>query len=260
MSWLYSKVYWHLGRLARALCFALFRYGVARLMEVGPGSALIFSPHQDDETLGCGGFIALKRRRGANVYVVFLTDGSRGRGEDSPWSAEQLIAIRRSEAVCALQQLDVDPAHLTFLDAPDGALASLTSAQEEVLLISLQELLHALKPDEVILPYREDNHSDHKATHRLVQEAIRRSWSQPQLLSYPIWALEAPWRANLGWSDLRGARYLPVAEVLGLKKAALREYRSQVEPQPPNGRLGLSPAFLELFLNDYELYLADDGP
>ncbi len=227
-------------------------------MEASPRSTLIFSPHQDDETLGCGGLIALKRRRGAAVHVAFLTDGSRGCGEESPWSSEQLVAIRRSEAVAALQLLDVESSHLTFLGGPDGALASLTPTQEEALLQSIVELLQVLRPDEVVLPYREDNHPDHKATHRLVREAMRRSGKQSQLLFYPIWALEAPWRANLRWSESRGARYLPVAEVLGVKRAALREYRSQMEPQPPNGRLGLPPAFLALFLRDYELYLVDD--
>ena len=227
-------------------------------MEVSPRSTLIFSPHQDDETLGCGGLIALKRRLGANVHVAFLTDGSRGCGEESPWSAEQLVAIRRSEAVSALQLLDVESSHLTFLGGPDGALGSLTSTQEEALLQSLEELLQVLKPDEILLPYRDDNHPDHKATYRLVCEAIQRLGCQPQLLSYPIWALEAPWRANLRWSEFRGARYLPVAEVLGLKRAALGEYRSQMEPQPPDGRLGLPSAFLALFLKDYELYIVDE--
>ena len=39
-------------------------------------SAIVFSPHQDDETLGCGGTIARKKEAGAEVKVVFMTDGS----------------------------------------------------------------------------------------------------------------------------------------------------------------------------------------
>src|SRR5207248_577693 len=39
-------------------------------------SAIVFAPHQDDEVLGCGGTIVRKLRAGADVTVVFLTDGS----------------------------------------------------------------------------------------------------------------------------------------------------------------------------------------
>src|SRR4030065_330273 len=39
-------------------------------------SAVIFAPHQDDETLGCGGTIMLKRKAGTPVACVFMTDGS----------------------------------------------------------------------------------------------------------------------------------------------------------------------------------------
>ena len=35
-------------------------------------SAVVFSPHFDDETLGCGGTILQKRRAGAAVSLVFF--------------------------------------------------------------------------------------------------------------------------------------------------------------------------------------------
>jgi LmbE family N-acetylglucosaminyl deacetylase len=40
-------------------------------------TALIFSPHFDDETLGCGGMIIKKKQIGAKVKIVFMTDGSK---------------------------------------------------------------------------------------------------------------------------------------------------------------------------------------
>src|SRR5687768_14178340 len=38
-------------------------------------SAVVFSPHYDDETLGVGGTVIRKRDCGAIVYLVFMTDG-----------------------------------------------------------------------------------------------------------------------------------------------------------------------------------------
>ncbi len=40
-------------------------------------SALVFSPHPDDECLGCGGTIIRKKQAGSTVKIVHLTDGSR---------------------------------------------------------------------------------------------------------------------------------------------------------------------------------------
>jgi N-acetylglucosamine malate deacetylase 1 len=61
-------------------------------------SAMVFSPHQDDETFGCGGMIALKRAQGIAVQVIFLTDGQ-GSDQLNP----QIVQIRASEALTALR-------------------------------------------------------------------------------------------------------------------------------------------------------------
>ena len=39
---------------------------------------LVIAPHPDDETLGCGGSIALHDDRGDNVAVLWLTSGEAG--------------------------------------------------------------------------------------------------------------------------------------------------------------------------------------
>ena len=66
-------------------------------------SAIIFSPHQDDETLGCGGTIIRKQEAGAEVKIVFMTDGSRSHHRFIP--EEKLIILRQQEAIKAAQTL-----------------------------------------------------------------------------------------------------------------------------------------------------------
>ncbi|MEO1183999.1 MAG: PIG-L family deacetylase, partial [Cyanobacteria bacterium J06636_27] len=67
-----------LGAAVRDLNYNVFYNWLLHLkskpIEANKKSALVFSPHQDDETIGCGGMIALKRSQAIPVKVVFLTD------------------------------------------------------------------------------------------------------------------------------------------------------------------------------------------
>jgi hypothetical protein len=47
-------------------------------------SAVVFAPHPDDETLGCGGTIVRKIRAGARVRLVVMTDGGSSHRELLP--------------------------------------------------------------------------------------------------------------------------------------------------------------------------------
>ncbi len=63
--------------------------------------AIVFSPHFDDETLGCGGIIFKKKRAGADVKIVFMTDGSKS--HKNLISEDELKVIRQSEGLAAAQ-------------------------------------------------------------------------------------------------------------------------------------------------------------
>src|SRR5688500_3502049 len=80
-------------------------------------SAVVFSPHYDDETLGAGGTIIQTRAHGASVHVVFMTDGSRSHAHavDGP----RLSEMRRTEALSAMDRLGVPRSDVTFLELPE---------------------------------------------------------------------------------------------------------------------------------------------
>ena len=84
-------------------------------------SAVIFAPHQDDETLGCGGTIILKAQAGPTVTIVFLTDGSTSHRRFI--SAAKLTQIRKQEALAAAELLGITSEAVHFLDFPDGRLS-----------------------------------------------------------------------------------------------------------------------------------------
>lgn len=39
---------------------------------------LVFAPHPDDEILGCGGYLALKRTENAAIRIIVVSDGALG--------------------------------------------------------------------------------------------------------------------------------------------------------------------------------------
>ena len=77
----------------------------ALVYEPGDERVLVLAPHMDDEVIGCGGTVARHVARGADVTVIFLTDGRQGGAvAQSGGSLEPLdiVATRKQEARRAL--------------------------------------------------------------------------------------------------------------------------------------------------------------
>jgi LmbE family N-acetylglucosaminyl deacetylase len=203
--------------------------------------AVVFAPHADDETLGCGGTIARKVAAGARVRIVVMTDGS---GTQTGRSPEDLVATRRAEAVAALALLGVPEADVRFLEFPDGTLDEAGGA----LLDAVGSVLLAARPAQVFVPYRDDGHPDHEAAYRAVRASAKSAGLGFELYEYPVWAWRhwpwvglrpplgdelPPWLASVkfagGWRFARKFRVRSgIGGVLPAKSAALAEYRSQL--------------------------------
>jgi len=210
---------------------------VSRPMRLGAEPILVFAPHADDETLGCGGLIALKRRAGCAVTVVFLTDGSRSHeGRAEAPSPEALAALRREEARTALGTLSVPPESIHFLDFPDGALGNLPQDGRAALQAALADLLQRYRPALVFVPHRLDGHADHTAAYEAVTAAIALdAATSTAVYAYPVWLFWTRNRlfGNLPGSALAGAYRLPIGSALEQKRQAMAAYRSQLEVLPP---------------------------
>jgi LmbE family N-acetylglucosaminyl deacetylase len=235
--------------------------------------ALVFAPHPDDETLGCGGTAVHKRRAGARVGFVFLTDGSRSHSDLMP--SEQMRKTRAAEAVAAARVLGVAEGDVTLLGFPDGEL----ERHEAEAAGRVAEILRRERPEEVFVPYHSDGPPDHHAANRVVQAALARAGLNATVCEYPIWFLHFwPWTGAPRWGrELRHAvadglhctrallrdfrHFVRVDDVLDVKRAALAEHRSQVEHLVPDPRwvtLGdiAGGAFLARFFQGREIFYA----
>ncbi|MBR7826009.1 glycosyltransferase [Actinospica sp. MGRD01-02] len=226
-------------------------------------SALVFSPHPDDDVIACGGVIARKTGLGARVDVVFVTDGSQSHAavldiHEDPAPAE-LVKIRRAEAEAAESVLGVDPARLHFFEFPDTRLAdALPEFRARVL-----ELLGELRTvDEVYLPHDErELNADHRLTGRIVLECLAALGLTPKIYKFVVWdertesefgfvnrvESEAAQAGEPGGPDESaagaGERLIArdIAPRLAVKCAALDEHRTQMSLFAPGQRRPVVP-------------------
>ena len=223
-----------------------------RPMVVRSGAAVVVAPHQDDETLGCGGLIALKRQINARVEIVFLTDGSVYDGRDLATPTLELIAMRRREALSALAALGVPPDHVHFFDGPDGTLNDLGKQRRARLVAELAALIQCTEPLEIYVPHLADRHPDHEAAFAITADALAVARSPAQIWQYPIWLT---WRAallvDLRPQEFQGARCLDIHRVRRVKRLAIEAYVSQLATFPAH--------FLDVFLWPYEIYFRPPG-
>ncbi|HEY3343262.1 MAG TPA: PIG-L deacetylase family protein [Anaerolineae bacterium] len=190
---------------------------------------LVLAPHMDDEVIGCGGAICQHVRRGADVKVIFLTDGRLGSRELLNLSGQQrrqreqvVAATRKQEAECALDVLGVRDR--VYWDAEEMQLVV-----DPTLPGKLHQALQSFKPDLVYLPFFLEEQADHRAVNHILAQALRDEPCDFDCMGYEIWT---PLFPNL---------VIEISDVIETKKRALAEYKSQLaDSNYMHSALGLS--------------------
>lgn len=126
---------------------------------------LFLSPHPDDESLACGGTLALHRESGDPVKVIFLTDGALG-DPGGHYTREDLVQRRKNEAIDACTILDISD--LEFWDHPDRELAD-----SPLTIRKLKQAIEEFKPTLVYAPSPLEFHPDHRAAALITWKAIQ---------------------------------------------------------------------------------------
>jgi N-acetylglucosamine malate deacetylase 1 len=218
------------------------------------GTVLVVAPHPDDETLGCGGTLALLARAGKRVDVAFVTDGGASHPGHSRVSANEIAALRKDEARSATGVLGVDGSRLVFVEAPDGTLATLGHASSSDIVAKIADILAATAPDAVLVTYRNDGSTDHNASVGLLLRALQRTVPRPLILEFPIWAWRNPLLLLRPIFSARTVWRSDISSVLNLKSGALGAYASQTGPIPPDSLPILSPEFTAEFMLGEEFF------
>lgn len=195
----------------------------------------ILAPHPDDESLGTGGLIQQALAAGAEVRVIFVTDGDNnpwpqrfvegrwfiGAPERARWGAR-----RRAEGQHALRLLGGGQAIPSeSLGLPDSGVLALWESDLPGPRPAFEKLLREWQPTLVILPSEIDRHDDHQGTHFYGLDAIRTSGVHCLAYSYLI---HRPWSQKVMRRHLASDQLeLSEAERL-LKLDAIRCHHTQM--------------------------------
>jgi LmbE family N-acetylglucosaminyl deacetylase len=172
---------------------------------------VVLSPHPDDESIGCGGFLLAHAGR-ATITIVNVYNGDGGGAlEEGPWKNEsayrsKLVETRARELdrVAAVLQASVVRFGVSDCDGTPGP--------QEVR--ALRTILEQLAPEVVLLPWFLDNHAQHKRTNQLFAEAAE--GLSIMVLGYEVWGLLSP------------NAYFDITPVRDLKRQLISHYVSQL--------------------------------
>ena len=178
------------------------------------GPFLVIAPHPDDETLGCGAFIARARASGQKVRIVIVLDEK----------TEATAGLRRQEALSANTALGGTADDVVFFKQPDGAACDHIDVIEQ----GLREQVEHIRPTLVLSPYGVDWHPDHRAVAEAVDRLYRKRVIVCPVYEYPIWFwLRYAFDHLLRIERIRQLRRINAHAYVPAKKTAMKAHHSQ---------------------------------
>ncbi len=157
---------------------------------------LVIAPHQDDESIGCGGTVIKHVNTGGKAEMVFCTSGE----EKRMYETEQAVKI-----------LGAKTNH--FLQFEIRSLYSNTSKLAE----RFTELFDKIKPEIIFLPFMIDNHQDHIAVSKAFVKANKKKKINSLVYAYSVWTTMIP---NV---------VVDISQQWEMKKQAIECYKTQTE-------------------------------
>lgn len=193
---------------------------------------LLIAPHQDDESIGCGGLLARLQPTKHTTFVQHIFGGYSnvsGAGRDES-SRIRLSETQKCSTILGFQLLE----NFGFRDRE--------YTTEGQVIKALIELFHRIQPDVVLCPHSNESDYEHRIVHTACKEALWLSKvpgfreykihneKNTILLCYEVWTpIQHP------------ALYIDISEYREAKERAINAHYSQVAGTDwGKGALGLN--------------------
>ncbi len=132
---------------------------------------LVIAPHQDDESIGCGGTVIKHVNSGGKLEIAFCTSGQPERMKESE-KAAKILGSKTNH----------------FLQFDIRSLSKNIDELSERFVI----LFDKVKPDIIFLPFMIDNHQDHIAISKAFVKAYQKKKVDALIYAYSVWLTLIP--------------------------------------------------------------------
>lgn len=191
------------------------------------GTTLVIAPHADDESLGCGGTMALLRQAGRPVHILLVSDGSMSHPNSKKYPAQKLMQLREAELLASADILNISAKHIHFMRLKDSQVPNANSADFDAASQAMANIITGIKPQTVLIPWRRDPHPDHRATWQLVKQAISLSALPLRVLEYLVWLWERADAKDLPLAGEMAVFKVDTSSVIHQKHQAIAAHVSQ---------------------------------
>lgn len=235
----------------RLLRQRFFRHKVSQTnpMSLTDKSMLVVAPHPDDETFGCAGLIAQKLKLGAEVSVVFLTNGENSLANVPQ---EEIKLYRQKSAKDAAKILGVSTIY--FLGLKDGAIPRKNDESFVDAVKKITQIIEEVTPLELYCTHAHESWSDHNAAAELTIVALQKLDKPISLYMYWVWVWFSVPLKRMNVLNFSQTYHLSIGDVMKTKKEAIDCYLNalHVSKEPYCGRL--PKMFLKAFEWPYEVF------
>lgn len=186
---------------------------------------LVVAPHPDDELLGCGGTLLRRVAEGGTVAWLLMTAIT----EEAGWTVER-IQQRAVEIDGVRKGLQIAPHHLYALGLPTAELDRIPMG---LLVKQISKVFNDFQPDEVLLPYPGDVHSDHRVTFEATATCTKwfRYPSVKRVLAYETLS-ETDFAIDPRDSQFKPNVFVDVGEQIERKIELMKIYESEMSDYP----------------------------
>ena len=207
---------------------------------------LVLAPHIDDEVIGCGGIISMYAEYKKEVYVVFMTDGTKGTVGNK--TDPELRQRRKAEAEKVKNILGLT--EIYFLNLKDRGDWDTNKAVND-----LADIFSDIGPDAVFVTPPNDLHEDHRKTNSILKELVKSGIYKGTVYEYEVWTPINPNRiVNITGNFKKKIRAIEICEsqlsVMDYKKmiSGMAEYRACFIPIKG---IDYAEAFLEMSCEEF---------
>ena len=184
---------------------------------------IVFAPHPDDETLGCGGYLLKLKKEKANISWVIFTEMNAEAGfskKNILDKKNQIIKVAKKYGFSNTFELGYIP-------------GSLDTIPLQEIIGKLVSIIKKIKPNIVLLPHIDDIHTDHLVCNRAILSSTK-TFRHPyikKLLVYETLS-ESEFKESYASQKFVPNYFVDISNFLNAKIDIMKIYKDEIMKGP----------------------------